>query len=91
MEFTPKKLLAAAAVTGFLAVGGVSIASAQTEEDPTTTTVPEEGTTTVPEDGTAPADDGRPGCDRDGDGVADDGSTDTTEETTEAPAAASAL
>ena len=64
---TIKKLAAAGALVGFLAVGGMSLASAQ--EDPTSSTTP---STTVPSTTeTAPAP-GRDGdCPKDGSGGAD--------------------
>lgn len=58
-----KQLIVTGAIAGFVVVGGMQLAGAQeTPEDTTTTTVVEEP---------------REGCDKDGDGIADD--TETTE------------
>ena len=81
MELKVRHAMVASAVVGLLGLGGVSMAQAQTEDEPTTTTVPEDDATT-PEEDSGTAD--RPGCDRDRDGTADEGGTGTTDQSTEA-------
>ncbi len=81
MDLKPAQIIATGPIAGALGFGGMSIASAQeaTEAPPTTTTsetpTAEEAVT---EDGTAPEDD-REGCDKDGDGVADESSDKSTD------------
>jgi hypothetical protein len=74
MNLTIPRMAVAAAIVGFLGIGGVTLASAQ--EDPTTTTtVPQDTTSSTAPDATAP--DGR-GCHHDGTGAGADGSTSAT-------------
>jgi hypothetical protein len=84
MKLTLPRMAAAAAIVGFLGIGGITLASAQ--EDPTTTTtVPQDTTPSTAPDATAPdpaapdatAPDGRH-CDHDGAGTGSDSSTSAT-------------
>jgi len=77
MKLKPRQLAAAAAIAGFLSVGGISVAIAQ--EDPTTSTTEDRSTTTedptTTDDGTTRTEDGA-GCDH-GSAEDSDGSSDS--------------